>query len=259
MSINYENPIYCIVTGASRGIGRTIAIETARRAKNKIVLVLVARSEKNLTETKNLVLEVNKNAIVHLSLLDLSKPDVKDYENVLKTTLVDFKDPFSAIIFHNAGQIGEIDKSINLSDVKTWQDYFTLNVVSIAALNSVFVNNVKELTQNVFVVNITSLLGRKAFEFFSMYGSGKAARDLYFQVLAEEEKYIRVLNWSPGMVETDMADELLTIMDKLKGTSDKETAFRSILKSEQTINKMFKVLDENNFISGDIIDYHDVE
>lgn len=256
-SINFDEPVYCLVTGASRGIGRTIAVETARRAQNKISLVIIARSEKKLNETRDLIHTVNKSAKVHVYALDLSKPANEKYEEVLKNTLVDFNAPFSAVIFHNAGHIGCIEKVINLPDVNVWNNYFTLNVFSVTALNSVFINNVKALTKNITVVNITSLFGRQAFCNFGMYGSGKAARDMYFKVLAEEEKYINVLNWSPGMVETDMVNELLTELDKMKGTDEKDSKLKQALKPEQTVNKMFSVLKECKFQSGDIVDYYD--
>lgn len=258
-NLDFKNSIYCVITGASRGIGRSIAIETARRAQNKIVLVLIARSETNLNETRKLVLEANKNATVYIKSLDLSNPDVKEYEDVIKSTLVEFKDSFSAVMFHNAGHIGIVDKAVKIFDVKTWQDYYTLNLVSVVALNAVFVNNVRKLTQNLTVINITSLLGRKAFAFCAMYGSAKASRDLYFKVLAEEEKNIRVLNWSPGMVATDMANDVLSNFDILNGTNEKDAVFKTVLKPEETVNKMLDVIEKNAFESGAVIDYHDLD
>lgn len=256
-NLNFKEPVYCVITGASRGIGRTIAIETARLAQNKLVLVLVARSEIDLNETKNLVLEVNENVIVHMVPLDLSKAQVNRYEELMKNTLIDLKDPFSAVIFHNAGHIGHIGNVLNLSDSKVWSDYFDLNVFSVMALNSVFVHHVMNLTKNITIVNITSLFGRQANSNFGMYGSGKAARDMYFKVLAKEEKSICVLNYSPGMVQTDMAKNLLTQLDVINRTQEKDKMLKQALKPEQTVQKMFSVLEEHLFESGDIVDYYD--
>lgn len=253
--INFENPIYCIVTGASRGIGRTIAIDMARRSKNQIVLVLIARSEKNLNETKNLALEANKSAKIHIVSTDLSKPDPKEYEKVLKTTL-DLKGNFSAIIFHNAADIGKMDKQINLSDVKMWQDYYTFNLFSVTALNSVFVKHVKELTKKIFIINVSAVMGEKPYALFSMYGSAKAARNLYFKVLAVEEDYCRILSWYPGVVKSDMSDEVMQEFAKDSNNEIRQSI--KIITAQESVDTMFKVLEDNKFQSGDIIDYYDV-
>ncbi len=54
------------------------------------------------------------------------------------------------------------------------------------------------------VVNVSSLMALRAQETWSLYCSGKAARDMFFQVVAEEEKGVTVLNYAPGPVLTDM-------------------------------------------------------
>ncbi len=54
------------------------------------------------------------------------------------------------------------------------------------------------------VVNISSLMALRAQETWSLYCSGKAARDMFFQVVAAEEKGVTVLNYAPGPVLTDM-------------------------------------------------------
>ena len=37
-----------------------------------------------------------------------------------------------------------------------------------------------------------------------LYFTGKAARNMFFQTLAKEDPNVRVLNWAPGPMETDM-------------------------------------------------------
>lgn len=48
------------------------------------------------------------------------------------------------------------------------------------------------------VVNITSLCALQPFCSWVLYCTGKAAREMMFRVLAEEEPDLRVLNYSPG-------------------------------------------------------------
>lgn len=48
------------------------------------------------------------------------------------------------------------------------------------------------------VVNISSLCALQPFRSWVLYCTGKAARDMMFRVLAEEEPDLRVLSYSPG-------------------------------------------------------------
>lgn len=48
------------------------------------------------------------------------------------------------------------------------------------------------------VINISSLCALQPFRSWVLYCTGKAARDMMFRVLAEEEPDLRVLNYSPG-------------------------------------------------------------
>jgi sepiapterin reductase len=51
---------------------------------------------------------------------------------------------------------------------------------------------------------------------------GKAARDMLFKVLAEEEPTIRVLSYAPGPLKTGMLDELAhSFDDNIRGFSSK--------------------------------------
>jgi sepiapterin reductase len=42
------------------------------------------------------------------------------------------------------------------------------------------------------------------------YCCGKASREMFFRVLAEENPTIKVLNYAPGPVDTDMVSDVIT-------------------------------------------------
>lgn len=48
------------------------------------------------------------------------------------------------------------------------------------------------------VVNVSSLCAQQPFSSWVLYCTGKAARDMMFQVLAAEEPELRVLSYAPG-------------------------------------------------------------
>lgn len=55
---------FLVVTGASRGIGRNLAIEFSRLLGPESTVLLLARSLLNLEETRKRILEVNCNVVV---------------------------------------------------------------------------------------------------------------------------------------------------------------------------------------------------
>ena len=70
---------------------------------------------------------------------------------------------------------------------------------------------------NFSVVNVSSLCAVQAFESWGIYCAGKAARDMYHAVLAQElskrsgdntGSKILVLNYAPGPLDTDMQKEI---------------------------------------------------
>ncbi|VEN63818.1 unnamed protein product [Callosobruchus maculatus] len=259
-SVDFSKKCIVFVTGASRGIGRTIAVELSRRLQQNSIFVLIARSEKGLEETKNLIQEVDKALNVQTIALDLSKPNLVEYTNIFNKVLssIDKDDIYSALFFHNAGSIGEAKQTTDLIDLQKWSDYYHFNLFSVALLNSTFIKLLRPVAPQLVVVNITSLAGRQPFVNLSMYGSGKAARELFFKALAIEEPNVIVFNYSPGPVDTDM---FTTIIEEAQSeevrNNFKKTKETSILTTSQTVNKMLEILEKGDFKSGDTIDYYD--
>lgn len=252
--LDYSKETLAIITGASQGIGRTLAVELARKLSS-LTLILIARSEQGLEATKKYVKDINNKADVKIVALDLTSPD----KQVLKVIVDDAtrdKRFESAIIFHNVGQIGTLAPVSELTDIQNWRSYMDLNLFSVAILNSAFL---KLPIRPIFVVNVTSLVGRKPFKNMGMYGAGKAARDLLFKVLAEEEKDVMVLNYSPGPVDTRMVAEVIENVkdDGIRQMFTTMVDSQTILKPVQTVGKLLEVLEKGNYSSGDVVDYYD--
>lgn len=250
----YTKDNLILITGASQGIGRTLAIELARRSRSSTI-VLIARSQGGLEQTKLLMAEVNRKCIVKIAALDLTRP-----QNTVIQALIDDanagKTFESAIIFHNVGQIGTLSPVSELINSEKWHNYYDLNVFSVAVLNSIFL---KLPIRPIFVINITSLAARKPFKNMGMYGSGKAARELLFKVLAEEEKDVVVLNYSPGPVDTNMITEVIENVkdDDVREAFTTMIQNKTILKPTETVDKLLSILEIGNYRSGDVIDYYD--
>ncbi|XP_068915562.1 sepiapterin reductase-like [Tenebrio molitor] len=259
-SIDFSKKAIVVVTGASRGIGRTIALEISRNLNQNSIIVLLARSEGDLEQTKNLIQEVDKSLTVITHAVDLATADVKTYEAILEksTSAVDTTGIEFGIIFHNAGTTGDVKQTTDLTSYRAWREHFDLNLFSAAALNSVFIRKVRPIAPQLVVVNITSMCGRVPFKNLAMYCSSKASRELFFKVLALEEPNIIVFNYSPGPVDTAMFDNII----KDAQSEEVQNSFQkvketTILTPEQTVAKLLALLEKGDFKSGDTVDYYD--
>lgn len=71
-SINREfwgKKTFCMITGASQGIGRTLAVAFSRLFAEGSTVVLLARTERGLEETKFLISEANSKVNVKVRLI----------------------------------------------------------------------------------------------------------------------------------------------------------------------------------------------
>ena len=81
-----------------------------------------------------------------------------------------------------------------------------------------------------------------------MYSPAKAARHAYMGVLTAEKPDVRTLNYSPGVCITDMMKSVP------KEISD---AFAQKVTCQQTIEKFVRILKEDLYENGAVIDYYD--
>ncbi|XP_014098826.1 sepiapterin reductase [Bactrocera oleae] len=262
MVLDLEKRTYLFVTGASRGIGQCMAIEVATKLKAGSVIVLLARSEQGLLNTKERIEALGNDLKVCTYSTDLSLATATQFRELLEKSLkgVKVSDFERAFIIHNAGTVGDVSKSaVDVSDAHVWQQYYYVNVFSVIALNCEFFQ-VFSGTPKV-VVNITSKCGIEPFASMSFYCSGKAAREMYFRVLATEQALddVLVLNYAPGAIDTEMTEQVQrdSTNKELVGLFKMQRDTKTMLTPEQTTRKFLQVLQEQKFKTGDHVDYYD--
>ncbi|NWI59386.1 SPRE reductase, partial [Calyptomena viridis] len=166
------------------------------------------------------------------------------------------------LLVNNAGSLGDVSKSfLDLTDPHEINSYFAFNVTSALLLTSTALQAFGERPgSSRTVVNISSLCALKPFRSWALYCSGKASRDMMFQVLALEEPHVRVLNYAPGPLDTDMQ-----LLARTKtGDPGMRQHFQSLQESRKLIDctvsaqKLLDLLEEDTFHSGAHVDFYDI-
>jgi len=185
-----------LVTGASSGIGRQVAIDLALGGAH---LILLGRNLEKLEETKRLCSDA---AQVSLLAKDLNDDD---FVNALSSTLHDSLD---GIVF-NAGKVKVNPVAfINRSDI---DDIFDTNTKSNMLLTQ-FLLRKKKLNKNSSIVFVSSIATLKPTVGNSVYNASKSALNGFAHSLALEvaPKGIRVNTVLPGFVETNILGRVRT-------------------------------------------------
>ncbi|EYC15437.1 hypothetical protein Y032_0037g3523 [Ancylostoma ceylanicum] len=159
--------VLTVVSGASRGIGKEIAVQVSKRVAPESVFLLTARNEATLLQIKQDILSSSEKAQVWIVVCDMGSFN-DDAINTFKEVLGEIKEmgPFdSAFVFHNCGTAGDVSKrSTELSNAEQWQNYLNVNLIAMVQFNNLILESItKEVAPHRFVVNITSLVAIQGF------------------------------------------------------------------------------------------------
>ena len=185
-----------LITGASQGIGKDIAIKLAH---NNIHVIIVARNIEKLRETQ---LEIEKNnGICHLFECDITK-----YQKIKLL----FKELNAAkiipnIIINNAG-FGGMFVNLEKMPVKEWDLVFNTNIKSIFFILKIAIPYLKKNNSGK-IINIGSAYGIIGGEKSVAYSASKHAVIGLTKSLALElaDYNIQCNAVLPGFIQTDMS------------------------------------------------------
>lgn len=236
MAESSSDSLIVVITGASRGLGRALAVEAARSfcrggggeteeesttatttnsTEHKplfadVKLILVARSTEGLAETAQMVREQAGSTFVTYHSMDLGNLDALD-DNIdklcqdMETTT---RRRRRIIFIQNAGTIGHLGLCGESPSLKDMQANVNLNITSCLWSSARMVRYAREsnISTDLIVINVSSLVAIHDFPTFGIYSAGKAARDKYHSLISKEEANanggllstrIRTLNYAP--------------------------------------------------------------
>lgn len=192
---------YALVTGASRGIGRAIAIQLAKDGYH--VIINYKSNHEAANETLRLITEAGGTA--ELLPFDVSQPDA--INAAMDQWEAANPDAFIEVLVNNAGIVRD-DVMLNL-EPEAWHDVLDTN------LNGFFYVTKRVLENMVFnhagrIINMSSIAGTTGYKGKVSYSAAKSALVGVTRSLAYElaPKKITVNAIAPGLVETDMVQKI---------------------------------------------------
>lgn len=209
----------CIVTGASKGIGKAIAYALAQEGTH---LALIARNEKGLSSTAFACEQYGVTAKIYP--YDLT--DVEGIPELVNRIKQDFK--HIDVLINDAGKYEEADSLHD--DLHEWDKTLDVNFRSVYHLTTEVIRAFKD--KETAVVNISSISGLTISEGGEIYNASKAAVKSYGGCLFESirEHGTKVINIYPGYVHTGMSDSDRLDPDKMIQPQDVASAVLWALK-----------------------------
>lgn len=260
---NLSVPTFCVVTGASRGLGREIAIQLAKKIGPGSSLYLLARNKDKLEETALAIKkDVGDTLQVNCVPSDLSSEEgITQLRKDIFENVGDISRFSHAIIVHNAATVGMSKFARELDDVNFLQQFLLLNITAPIVLTSSFFSCFGHGKDSIrkTVIQVTSDNATTPYQTMHIYCMAKAGRDMFFKVMALEEPEVRILSYDPGAVDTDMFRDTYGSPDPEFQASMKNIAKESyFLKAEQSAEALVKALEEDKYANADVIRSYDV-
>ncbi|CAK8992082.1 Uncharacterized oxidoreductase C30D10.05c [Durusdinium trenchii] len=213
---------FLLVTGASSGIGRALAVHFS---KKQFGVVAVARRAEELEKTSKLGVAENFKLVVADVATEEGRTAVADAVQAFCPKKLD-------AVIQNAGLMGNIKKVTEVS-YDSWRKTFAVNVDAPLFLTQKLV---PEMTSGGRILHISTGAAHSAMDGWSAYCTSKAAFFMLYQSLKLELAPLGIVvgSVSPGVIDSNMQAEI-----------------RNASKDDMSMVENFKGLKENMYSGPD--------
>ncbi|MFA6602562.1 MAG: 3-oxoacyl-ACP reductase family protein [Candidatus Shapirobacteria bacterium] len=239
--MNFKNKVV-LVTGSSRGIGRSIAIKFAQKNANVVI------NYNHNSQEANIVKEIIESYGVKCLTIKADVSKEKEVEAMIEKVIEEFGK--IDVLINNAGIA--IDVDFEDRKVEHWTQTLNTNLIGVF-LTSKYAG--KHMTQNKKgkIINISSTNGIDTTSTYSLdYDASKSGIiNLTKNLASHFSPYINVNAVAPGWVDTDMNRELPK--DYLKAETAK-ILLRRFAEPEEIANVvLFLASEEARYINAETI------
>ncbi|MBE9007455.1 SDR family NAD(P)-dependent oxidoreductase [Fortiea sp. LEGE XX443] len=188
-----------LITGASRGIGKAIALALAQQGMKR--LILVARDRQKLAEVAQEIEAMGTEAVI--MTLDLTRATEV---NITVAQLWRSHGPINLLV--NCAGVA-YQTSFLRSKLPQVQEELSVNLLGMYTLTSLIARRMASQKQGT-IVNVSSLMGKVAAPTMATYSATKFAILGFTQALRQElaEYNIQVKALLPSLTDTDMVRDL---------------------------------------------------
>lgn len=192
---------YALITGASRGIGRAIALSLAKEYS----IVINYRSNANSAEEVKSLIEANGG---HAELLPFDVADPQQIETAIDSWEAAHPQEYISVLVNNAGI--RRDNVMFMMSNDEWHDVLNTNMNGFFYITRRLLKHMMPRKRGGRIINMASLSGLKGMAGQVNYSAAKAALIGATKALAQEvaARKVTVNAVAPGFIETDMTKDL---------------------------------------------------
>ncbi|MEJ0008596.1 MAG: YciK family oxidoreductase [Steroidobacteraceae bacterium] len=189
-----------LITGASQGIGRAVAL---RCAQHSATVLLLGRNGRSLSEVHAQISTLHGEERASIIEFDLENALAADYDALFAA----IEERYGRLdgLLHNAGMLGQL-APIEHYDVPTWCRVLQVNLTAAFVLTQILLPLLKR-SADASIVFTSSGVGRAGRAYWGAYAVSKFALEGLNEVLSEELSgftTVRVNSLNPGATRTKM-------------------------------------------------------
>ena len=242
MNLSFKNKVV-LITGASRGIGRAIALRMAQAGAD------VAIASRKISDLKMVAAQINKTGskcipfTAHIGRMDAINSLVQKV--VTEFGKID-------ILINNAGTNPTMAPAIEI-DERAWESIMNLNLKGLFFLSQAVARIMKEKGGGK-IINISSTAGTTP-DILPVYSISKAAVNMATKVMAKEWAMynIRVNAIAPGITKTRFSEAIVNNKDILNIAMSRTPLGRPAEPEEMVGAVMYLASDESSYVTGQVL------